>query len=92
MSSANFEGDARRYGSIGRYQVLGHLATGGMCAVYRALDLDCGREVALKILPPEMAAKPVLLERFRREARHVARLRHKNIVAIHDFGEACGTY
>jgi serine/threonine-protein kinase len=81
-----------RYGRIGKYDILAHVATGGMCVVYKALDTDLGREVALKILPPELAVHSPLLERFRREARHVARLRHDNIVSIYEFGEANGTH
>ncbi len=92
MTSDPPSNDPRRYGRIGRYEVLSHLATGGICVVYKALDVDLGREVALKILPPDLAAKPVVLERFRREARHAAKLRHENIVAIYEFGEAAGTY
>jgi serine/threonine protein kinase len=82
----------RRGLHIGKYEVLAHIATGGMGAVYRARDVALGREVALKILPPEMAVKPNMLERFRREARSAARLRHENIVTLYEFGEANGTY
>src|SRR5205823_10123456 len=46
----------------------------------------------LKILTPELASKPALIERFQREARHIAQLRHRNIVKIYEFGEANGTY
>jgi serine/threonine protein kinase len=84
--------DDRRYSRLGKYEVLAHLASGGMGAVYKAVDVDLGREIALKILSPEMASKPALLERFQREARHLARLRHRNIVKIYEFGEAFGTY
>ncbi len=77
---------------VGKYEVVKHIATGGMGAVYRAIDTDLGREVALKILSPELAAKPIALERFRREARSAAKLRHENIVAIYEFGEAAGTH
>src|SRR5262249_9454749 len=53
---------------------------------------DRGRPVALKILPPELAAQPGKLERFRSEARSGAKLRHKNIVRLYELGEAAGTY
>jgi serine/threonine-protein kinase len=77
---------------IGKYQVVKHIATGGMGAVYRAKDVELGREVALKVLPPEAARKKTLLERFRREALHGAKLRHENIVALFDCGESNGFY
>src|SRR5437868_15394421 len=82
----------RRYGQIGKYEIVAHLASGGMCVVYRAVDPGLGREVALKVLPPELANQTILLERFRREARNVAKLRHENIVTIYEFGEASGVY
>src|SRR5947209_12659952 len=82
----------RRALRIGKYEVLAHIASGGMGAVYRARDRETGREVALKVLTPEMAAKPAMLERFRREARHAARLRHENIVTLYEFDHAKGTY
>jgi serine/threonine protein kinase len=81
-----------RYGRIGKYDIVAHIATGGVCVVYRAVDIHLGREVALKVLPPETASNTAALERFRREARHAARLRHKNLVAVYEFGESNGTY
>jgi eukaryotic-like serine/threonine-protein kinase len=83
---------ARRPVRIGKYEVLSHIATGGMGAVYKARDVELRREVALKILPPELAAKPALLERFKREAIHAARLRHENIVTLFECGEVGGTH
>jgi serine/threonine protein kinase len=78
----------RRNVRIGKYEVVAHIATGGMGAVYKARDTEIGRVVALKVLSPEMAAKPSSIERFRREARHAAKLRHENIVTLYEFGEA----
>ncbi len=75
---------------IGRYRIVQHLKTGGMAAVYKAEDPKTGRVVALKVLTPESAAEPRRLERFRREARQGARLRHENIVTLYEFGEADG--
>src|SRR5206468_1955938 len=72
---------------LGRYEVIRHIATGGMGAVYHARDPETGRDVAIKVLPQEMAARPGALDRFRREALHAARLRHENIVTLHEFGE-----
>jgi serine/threonine-protein kinase len=77
---------------LGRYEILQHIATGGMGAVYKARDLELGRDVALKVLSPELAAQREALERFRREARSAARLRHENIVTLYEFGEDKGTY
>jgi serine/threonine protein kinase len=84
--------DDRRYSRLGKYEVVAHVASGGMGAVYKAVDVDLGRDVALKILAPELAGKPALIERFQREARHLAKLRHRHIVKIYEFGEAFGTY
>jgi serine/threonine-protein kinase len=77
---------------IGKYRVLAHIATGGMGSVYRARDEMLGRVVALKVLTPELANNPVLLERFRREARAASRLSHKNIVTLYECGEADGLH
>src|SRR5262249_38992532 len=77
---------------IGKYEVVKHIANGGMGAVYKARDVDLDRDVALKVLPPETAANPTALERFRREARNAAKLRHENIVTIYEFGECQGTW
>jgi len=77
---------------VGQYLVLSHIATGGMGAVYRAQDTEKDRVVALKILSPEMAAKPNMVERFRREARSAAKLVHPNVVQLLEFGEAQGAY
>jgi hypothetical protein len=84
--------ESRRNISLGRFRVVSHIATGGMGAVYRAFDPEAGREVALKVLQPDVVAgKPNLVERFRREAQAGARLRHDNLVTLHEFGEAGGT-
>ncbi len=72
---------------VGKYRVLSHLASGGMGVVYKARDEELGRVVALKILARDLANSPERVERFRREARHAARLHHENIVTIYEFGE-----
>jgi serine/threonine protein kinase len=84
--------EKRPYTRLGKYEVVAHIATGGMAAVYKAVETERGREVALKILPPELAAQPDKLERFRREARHGTGLRHKNIVRIYEFCEVGTTF
>jgi serine/threonine protein kinase len=77
---------------IGKYRLLEHIATGGMGSVYRALDEALNRVVALKVLLPQASAKASLLERFKREARHAARLSHPNIVTLYDCGEVEGIF
>jgi len=77
---------------VGRYEVVAHLATGGMGEVYKARDVQLGRDVALKVLPGHLADNPASVERFRREARAAARLSHKNIVTLYDWGQDGGTW
>jgi serine/threonine protein kinase len=63
-----------------------------MGEVYRAIDTRLGRQVAIKVLPPQLASDTTSLERFRREARAVAALSHPNIVAIFDVGSDRGLH
>ncbi|MHB1425314.1 MAG: protein kinase domain-containing protein [Gemmataceae bacterium] len=77
---------------LGKYKVLAHIASGGMGTVYKAFDEMLGRLVALKVLDTDMADKPNTLERFRREARHAAKLSHKNIVTLYEYGQADGLH
>jgi serine/threonine-protein kinase len=77
---------------LGRYEVLTRIGAGGMAAVYKAMHVDLGREVALKVMPPEMAARRESVERFRKEAQLAAKLRHENIVTIYEVGESNGTH
>jgi hypothetical protein len=72
---------------LGPYQIVAPLGAGGMGEVYRARDARLGRDVALKILPPELANDVSRRKRFEVEARAVAALNHPNIVAIYDVGE-----
>ena len=76
----------------GRYELLRHIARGGMADVYLARDGLLNREVALKVLFPEFANDPNFVERFRREAQAAANLNHPNIVGIYDWGQERGTY
>lgn len=75
---------------IGKYLLLTHIATGGMGSVYKARDEQLGRIVALKVLDPNLAKNPTLVERFKREAKHASRLQHKYIVSVYDYSEADG--
>jgi beta-lactam-binding protein with PASTA domain len=74
----------------GRYRVLSHLADGGMATVYVALDQRLDREIALKVMRPDLAKDESFVSRFRREARSAAKLSHPNVVAVYDQGEDGG--
>ena len=78
--------------SFPQYEILSLIGRGGMGAVYKALHLKLDRLVAIKILPREVGEAPTFEERFVREARTLARLGHRGIVTIHDFGEADGLF
>ena len=77
---------------LGPYEIQSHLGAGGMGEVYRATDTKLGRDVALKVLPTEMARDPERLTRFRREAKALAQLDHPNIVTIHTVEEFDGVH
>src|SRR5919108_2965107 len=72
------------------YEVDRVLGTGGMGAVFLGRDLTLDRRVAVKVVAPELASSPALRQRFLREARTIARLRHSNIVDVYTAGEAHG--
>jgi TolB-like protein/predicted Zn-dependent protease len=76
--------------TVGAYQIVAKLGAGGMGDVYRAHDDRLGRDVALKVLPADVAANPDRLARFRREARALAALNHPHIVTIFSIEEAAG--
>ncbi|HEY9504263.1 MAG TPA: serine/threonine-protein kinase [Pyrinomonadaceae bacterium] len=71
-----------------KYQLLERLGEGGMGAVYRARRLHIGDDVAVKLLSRDLTRDQNAIERFRREARSAAMIRHPNVVSIHDFSEA----
>ena len=69
------------------YTIEGEIGRGGMGVVYRARDERLQRQVAIKVLPPELAFREEIRERFIREAQTAARLTHPHIVPIHTVGE-----
>jgi len=71
----------------GRFRIVDHLATGGFGTVYKALQKNIGRDVALKFMTPGVAEDPTNVERFRREAYHVSQLRHPNTITLYDYGQ-----
>jgi eukaryotic-like serine/threonine-protein kinase len=77
---------------LGRYEIQSPLGAGGMGEVYRATDTKLGRDIALKVLPAEMAEDPERFGRFRREAKTLAQLDHPNIVTIHSVEDADGIH
>ena len=76
---------------LGPYEVLALVGSGGMGEVYRARDTQLKREVALKVLPAEVAGDPDRLARFQREAELLASLNNSRIAQIHGLAEAAGT-
>lgn len=75
---------------FGRYRLVGLIGQGGMGQVYRAHDMEIGRDVAIKVLPAGLAGERGYVQRFRREAYTVARLNEPHIIPIYDTGEIDG--
>ena len=75
---------------LGPYEIAAPLGAGGMGEVYRAKDTRLGREVAIKVLPAEVAGDAERLARFRREAHLLASLNHPSIAAIYGLEEIDG--
>ena len=75
---------------LGPYEILAPLGAGGMGEVYRARDTKLGRDVALKVLPEDVATDPERLKRFEREARTLAALNHPHIAQVYGFEDAGG--
>src|SRR5262245_141644 len=77
---------------LGHFRLDDYVAVGGMGAVFRATDLRLDRSVALKILPPDQAKDPEIVQRFQDEARAAARLDHENIARAYYVGEDRGLH
>ena len=73
---------------LGVFEILAPLGKGGMGEVYRAKDTKLEREVAVKILPEEMAHRPDRMARFEREAKTLSQLQHPNVCTLCDVGSA----
>jgi len=78
--------------TLAHYRITAALGAGGMGQVYRATDTKLDREVALKVLPDDLARSPDMLARFHREARAVAALNHPHVITIHSVEEADGVH
>ncbi len=74
----------------GRYEILGLLGEGGMGAVYKARDTAVDRLIALKVIRPDLASNPSILQRFKQELVLARQVTHRNVIRIYDLGEADG--
>lgn len=81
------QGQPRRFVLSGKYRLLDRLGAGGMASVFLCEHKIMRRRVAIKMLPPNLAANPSALDRFHREARAIASVHHTNIVAAHDIDQ-----
>ena len=77
---------------LGHYRIKSAIGAGGMGEVFRATDTTLGREVALKVLPAEMASNPERLDRFKREAKALAALDHPSVVGVYSVEESNGIH
>ena len=77
---------------ISHYQIVSRIGEGGMGEVWLADDKNLGRQVAIKLLPPQFTGDADRLRRFEQEARAASALNHPNIVTVHDIGEADGLH
>ena len=76
---------------FGKYKIIEEVGRGGFAAVYKAVDTTLDRTVALKVLAPHLLWDPAFVQRFQREAKLAANLKHPNVVIIYEFGQEAGT-
>lgn len=76
--------------TLGPYRIIEQVGMGGMATVYKAFQPSMERYIALKVLPAHYARDPKFVQRFVHEARTIAKLEHRNILPVHDFGEENG--
>ncbi len=76
---------------LGPYRIIGQIGQGGMATVYKAYQPSMDRNVAVKVLPTQLAESPEFVQRFKQEARTIARLEHPHILPVFDYGESDGT-
>src|SRR5262245_39255235 len=77
---------------LGHYEIEATLGVGGMGEVYLCKDHRLDRQVAVKVISPDVASDPERLRRFTREARTASRLNHPNIVHVYEIGESDGIH
>ena len=77
---------------IGQYHIIEQIGRGGMTTVYKAYQPNLDRYVAIKVLTPDLVESKNFVARFEREAKAVARLRHRNILTVFDYGRQGGLF
>ena len=77
---------------LGRYEIRSQIGVGGMGEVYLAHDVTLGRNVALKVLPEDVASNRNRMQRFVQEAKAASGLNHPNIITIHEIGTEPGAH
>jgi len=75
---------------LGPYRIISQVGQGGMATVYKAYQASMDRNVAVKVLPGQLAQSPEFMQRFQQEARTIARLEHAHILPVFDYGESEG--
>ncbi|HEY2253955.1 MAG TPA: serine/threonine-protein kinase, partial [Planctomycetaceae bacterium] len=77
---------------LGHFAIIERIRTGGMGAVFRALDTRLNRVVALKVLPPALSRDPLIVQRFKNEGQAAAQLDHENVARVYYIGEEYGLH